>query len=1125
MKNENLTPEPRVGVYVCHCGINIAKTVDVKAAAEYAAKLPNVVIARDYLYMCSEPGQELIRKDIKEHKLTRVVVAACSPRMHEPTFRGAVFSVGMNQYLFEMANIREQCSWVHDNRAEATAKAKDLVRSSVARVSRLEELFEKEVDVTRAVMVIGGGVAGIQSALDTANAGFKTYLVEKSPSIGGHMAQLDKTFPTLDCSACILTPKMVDAARHKNIELLAYSEVTDVTGSMGNFKVKVNHKARYVLPSKCTGCDDCTAPCPVSVSNEFDTGLSSRKAIYRPFAQAVPGIFTVDKHGVSPCRTACPAGVNAHGYVALIAAGKYKEALELERQSNPLASICGRVCNHPCESNCNRGKVEKPIAIASLKRFVADYERQHDRELPAPIEKVKFNRIAVVGGGPAGLACAYFLAKNGHPVTIFEALPELGGTLITGIPEFRLPRPAIKSDVDYVLAHGMEVKTGRALGRDFTLDDLFDKGFKAVFLGLGALRSLELNIPGENLDGVYSVLRFLREANLKVGDWASRVTGRRVAVIGGGNAAVDAARTALRLGAKEANIVYRRSRREMPANEWEIAEAEEEGVKITYLAAPTRIIGRDSKVTGIECQRIELGAPDASGRRKPVPIPGSEFTVDTDLVIPAVSQAPETSVVPELESTSWGTLVVNPDNLMTSRAGVFAGGDLVSGPATIIEAVAGGKIAAQSIERYLRGEELVAADKPAPEIAQFTEEEYTRFERQDRTPMSKLPVAERRSFKEVELGFTEEEARAEARRCLNCSICCECMECVRVCQPQAIDLNLKDEVREYAVGAIILATGYDQFDAHLKPEYGFAKYDNVVTGLGMERLLSAGGPTQGEILVRGKPPRDIVFIHCVGSRDKQIGNEYCSRVCCMYIAKQAHLVKERVPGARVTVYYTDVRAFGKGFEEFYDRVKTGGVFYRRGSPSEVFRQGDKLVVRVEDTLLGEMVEHETDMVVLGTGLVASETTTKLANILKTSLSPDRFLMEGHPKMRPVDSTIDGVYLAGCCQGPKDIPDAVAQAKGAASAAIGMLASGKVKVEPAIANVDAERCTGCHLCQSLCPYTALEFDEEKKVMTVNEVLCKGCGVCPSACPVGAIKMRHSTGEQIEAQIEALLEAKS
>jgi heterodisulfide reductase subunit A len=344
--------------------------------------------------------------------------------------------------------------------------------------------------------------------------------------------------------------------------------------------------------------------------------------------------------------------------------------------------------------------------------------------------------------------------------------------------------------------------------------------------------------------------------------------------------------------------------------------------------------------------------------------------------------------------------------------------------------------------------------------------------------------------------------------------------CAGACAPGAVDFTQTEQMVEIDVGAIIVATGYEQFDARLKPEFGYDKYENVFTGLELERLTSAGGPTQGEIIVGGKKPQDVVFIHCVGSRDKQIGNEYCSRVCCMYLAKQAHLVKERLPDARVTVYYMDVRAFGKGFEEFYDRVKEEGVFYRRGNPSEVYRQGDRLVVRVEDTLLGEMVEHETDMVVLGTGLVASESTKELAKILKMSLSADRFLLEAHPKLRPVDSTIDGVFLAGCCQGPKDIPDTVAQAKGAASAAIGLLASGKVKVEPAIAVVDADRCTGCHVCQAVCPYLAPEYQEEKKVMQINEVLCKGCGVCPSACPVGAITMRHFTNEQVEAQIDTL-----
>ncbi|MEO0108073.1 MAG: CoB--CoM heterodisulfide reductase iron-sulfur subunit A family protein [candidate division WOR-3 bacterium] len=647
----------RVGVYVCHCGINIAKTVDVTAVADYASQLPGVAIARHYLYMCSQPGQDLIQKDIKELGLTRVVVAACSPRMHEPTFRGAVFGAGMNPYLFEMANIREQCSWVHDDRTLATAKAKDLVRSAVARARLLDELFDKEVEVTRAILVIGGGVAGIQAALDSACAGFKTYLVESSPSLGGHMAQLDKTFPTLDCSACILTPKMVEAARHPNIELLSYSEVAGVSGSAGNFTVQVRRKPRYVDETKCTNCGLCADACVMrgKPASEFDMGLSRRSAIYIPFAQAIPACYCIDPKSCIMLRT-----------------GK-----------------CGK--------------------------------------------------------------------------------------------------------------------------------------------------------------------------------------------------------------------------------------------------------------------------------------------------------------------------------------------------------------------------------EPA---------------------------------------------------------------CARACPANAIDFTQKELVSELKVGAIIVATGYEQFDARLKPEFGYGKYKNVLTGLELERITSAGGPTKGEITIDGKVPQDVVLIHCVGSRDQQIGNAYCSRVCCMYLAKQAHLVKERLPDARVTVYYMDVRAFGKGFEEFYDRVKQEGVFYRRGNPSEIYRQGDRLVVRVEDTLLGEIIEHQTDLVVLGTGLIPSPSTIELAKILRLSLSADRFLLEAHPKLRPVDSTIDGVFLAGCCQGPKDIPDTVAQAKGAASAAIGLLASGKVKVEPAIAVVDAELCTGCHVCQSVCSYQAPEFDREKKVSVINEVLCKGCGVCPAACPAGAITMRHFKDEQIQAQVDAL-----
>ncbi len=348
-----------------------------------------------------------------------------------------------------------------------------------------------------------------------------------------------------------------------------------------------------------------------------------------------------------------------------------------------------------------------------------------------------------------------------------------------------------------------------------------------------------------------------------------------------------------------------------------------------------------------------------------------------------------------------------------------------------------------------------------------------------------------------------------------------CGACAEFCPPGAIDYDAEDERVELDVGTIVVATGYDEFDPALKPELGYGRYENVITGLEMERLCSASGPTLGKIEIGGREPRDVVFIQCVGSRDKSVGNEYCSRVCCMYTAKQAHLVREKIPDANITVFYMDVRAFGKGFEEFYDRVRKENIVYRRGSVSEIYRRGERLVVRAEDTLLGEPLEIEADLVVLSTGLVARPETDEIARLLKLSRSSDRFLMEAHPKLRPVDTATDGVYLAGCCQGPKDIPDAVAQAKGAAASALVPMSRGTVRVEALTAVVDEDRCSGCRICVSVCPYGALSYDEEKQVSKVNEALCKGCGTCAASCPSGNITMSHFTSEQMLAQVLALI----
>lgn len=1127
-KKKTKNPKKRIGVFICHCGINIGGTVKIDEVLKKLKDYPSIAVVKDHQYCCSDPGQNLIKETITKEKLDGAVVACCSPTLHEPTFRKAAASTGVNPYLCEIANIREQCSWVTEDKDKATEKAVKIIKTLVKKVQYDEPLTPISVPVTKRAMVIGAGVAGIQAALDIGNAGYETILIEKNPSIGGHMAQLSETFPTLDCSQCILTPKMVEVKQHPNIKLLSYSEVNGISGYVGNFKVKVNKKTRYVLPSKCNGCGDCEIVCPVSVSNEFDAGLSKRKAIYRPFPQAVPNIFTIEKKGISPCRVACPAGVNAHGYVALIAAGKYQEALDLERQANPFASVCGRVCNHPCESNCNRLNVEKPIAIASLKRFIADYELKKGRELPPPIEKVKFDKTAVIGGGPAGLACAYFLVKQGYPVTIFESLPELGGMLITGIPEFRLPRPAIKADIDYILAHGIDVKTNQTLGKEFSFDDLLKQNYKAIFLATGAWKGLKLGITGENLSGVYQVLDFLRQVNLKTKDLSTELNGKRVSVIGGGNAALDAARTSLRLGAKEVSIIYRRSRREMPANDWEIEEGEKEGIKIVFLAAPTKIIGKDGKVSGIECQKMELGPPDSTGRRAPIPIPKSEFIIDTDIIIPAVSQAPDASLFPDLEKTKWGSVKVNPDNMMTSQEGIFAGGDLVSGPATVIEAVAAGKKAAENIELYLKGEELKTAETANPEIAQFTPEEYAKFPKQNRTEMPKISLTERQSFKEVETGFTEEEAKQEALRCLNCSVCSECMECVKVCEAVAIDHNMKDETEEFEIGSLVIATGYEVLNKKILGPYGNGKYPDVIDGLQFERILSASGPSSGEVKrpSDGKVPKRVVFVQCAGSRDPENAMPYCSKVCCMYTAKHAMLYKHRVHDGEAVIFYIDVRTAGKGFEEFYKRTTDEGILYVRGKVSKIYEQNGKVTVWGADTLTGKKVELDCDMVVLATAMVPTPESKALSNILKTAQDENGWFVEAHPKLRPVETMTAGFYLAGAGQGPKDIPEAVAQASGAASKVVALFSQKELLHAPVIAGVDEDICSGCGICVEVCPYQARELelkeDGKTKKIKVVEVLCEGCGACSAACPSGAAQQKNFGDEQVQEMVKAGLE---
>lgn len=1129
----------RIGFYICHCGVNIAGKVNVANTAEFTRGLQNVVIARDYKFMCSDPGQEMIEKDIKEYDLNRVVVASCSPRLHEKTFQAVCRRAGMNPYLFQMASVREQVSWVTEDPQEATGKAKTLVAAAINRVNYHQPLAAREVRVHPDVMIVGGGIAGMQAALDIADGGYKVYLVERQATIGGHMLQFDKTFPTLDCAACIGTPKMVSAGQHPNIELLTYSEVAEVSGFIGNYKVKVHRRPRYVKEAVCTGCGECAKVCQIPRPSEWDAGLGMRKAVYRDFPQAVPITYAIEKMDRAPCGITCPAGVNVQGYVQLIAQGKYEKAVRLMMERLPLPGVLGRVCPHPCESECRGLEVDEAIAIRDLKRFAAD---QVDWEnLSVPEIKNREQKVAVVGSGPAGLTAAYYLRLKGYRVTIYEALDKPGGMLRFGIPDYRLPPEVLERELDYLLRTGIDVQTQIRLGSDITLQDLAEQGFEAVFIGVGAHGSTKLNIPGEEeFNGVIDAVEFLRRVNS--GEQAR--PGGRVAILGGGNVALDAARAARRLGAEKVNLLYRRTRNEMPAYPEEIEGALAEGVEMQFLTAPAGIRGEKGKVTALECIKTELGPADASGRRRPVPVKGSEFQLQCDALIPAVGQVAElqwTIAETDLEVSDRGTLKVDPGTMQTGIPHVFAAGDAVTGPASVIEAVAAGHKAVDAIHRYLSGEDLKTyaeelKTRPAPGRNWNAIPDNLAGQRRAR-PKQLEAGKSAVSFAEVDLGFTADEARREASRCLNCGVCSECMECVEVCEADAVDHTMRAQELEVDVGSIVVATGYDLWDPTPMRQFGYERYANVFTSLEFERLNNATGPTGGQIRIRDengeltKTPQSVAIIHCVGSRDENY-HEYCSRVCCMYALKYAHLIHDKVGSqAEIYNYYIDMRCFGKGYEEFYRRCQEEGITFIRGKPAEVSDQTvtaeeeGKLVVIGEDTLLGRRCRTAVDMVILCAAMEARRDAPEVGRVFGLNQGADGFFLEEHPKLGPLNTSTDGVFLAGACQAPKDIPDTVAQASGAAAKALQLASAGKVGVSSMVSRIDADICAGCQICINLCAYSAIDFEERRGVSVINEALCKGCGSCAGFCPSGAAQVRHFNEKQVFAEIDGIMDAET
>ena len=669
----------RVGLFVCHCGENIGRTVDCTAVTEAMKEHPGVVHAEDYKYMCSDPGQALIKKAIEEQHLTGVVVAACSPHMHEKTFRRAASQAGLNPFLCEMANIREHCSWVHDDRDQATAKAIDTARTIVEKVKNNRPLETIRIPVTKRALVIGGGIAGIQAALDIADGGCEVVLVEKDPSIGGHMSQLSETFPTLDCSQCILTPRMVEAYQHPLITLYTWSEVESVEGYIGNFTVKIRRKARSVDEAICNGCGDCLQVCPTRrIPSEFDAGLSKRSAIFVPFPQAVPNIPVLDRQ------------------------------------------------------NCSLFK----------------------------------------------------------------------------------------------------------------------------------------------------------------------------------------------------------------------------------------------------------------GRRK---------------------------------------------------------------------------------------------------------------------------------------GLAKDA----------------CGKCKETCLKGAIDYEQEDSFVEEQVGAIVIATGFQLYSigreqpAGLKGygEYGYGEVPDVIDGMQLERLASASGPTSGEILrpSDGRVPKTVVFVHCVGSRDPEKGMKYCSKICCMYTAKHAMLYKHKVHDGRAVSFYMDIRAAGKGYDEFTRRaMEEDGANYIRGRVSKIYRDGDVVKVIGYDTLVGEQVAISADMVVLATAIRPQPGVQELAQKLCVSYDEHGFINEAHPKLRPVETSTAGVFVAGACQAPRDIPDSVAMASATAAKVLSLFSKDELEREPAVAVVNEQTCIGCMNCQHVCPYGAIEqkhicvVDEhiERNVAYVNPGVCQGCGTCEAVCLSKSVELETFTDQQVFSEINAL-----